>query len=83
MGEYRLPIRLILGGAVITGLSVWFFLTVRDKELEELHNVGFALLIAGLGAIVVGIVLWPRSKKKIVPPPSDEPTAPGSRASEG
>jgi hypothetical protein len=83
MGEYRLPVRLISAGALLTGMSVWILLTVTDKVLEEVRNLGFVLLIAGLGAIVTGVVLWPRTRKKTVPPPSEEPTAPDSRAIEG
>jgi hypothetical protein len=65
------------------GLGVWMFLTVTDKDLEEVRNLGFVLGIAGLGAIITGAVLWPRSKKKTVSPPNAEPTAPDSGAIEG
>jgi hypothetical protein len=82
MGKYRLPIRLLVAGALCIGLSVWFFLTITSEEMEELRNVGFALLLAGLVAFVTGIVLWPRSKQKTEPPSSDEPTTRDSGAIE-
>jgi hypothetical protein len=83
MGEYRLPIRLLVGGALITNMTVWFFLSMSDNELEVLRSLGFALLAVGVGAFVTGIVLWPRSKRKAVPPPSEEPTAPDRKKIEG
>jgi hypothetical protein len=64
-------------------MSVWLFLTITSKDLEELRYVSFAVFLAGLGAFVTGIVLWPRSKQKTAPPPSEEPPTPDSRGIKG
>jgi hypothetical protein len=82
MGEYRLPIRLLGAGVLCTGMGIWLFLSITSKDLEELRKLGFVFLLAGLGAFVTGIVLWPRSKRKNAPSPSEEPTAPDGKAIE-
>jgi hypothetical protein len=77
MDEYRLAIRLMIAGVLLTGMGVWALITLTGGALEEVRYLGFVLLIAGLAAIVVGVVLWPRSRKAM-PPPGEEPTPPDS-----
>jgi hypothetical protein len=66
MGEYRLPIRLLVGGVLMTGLGVAAF---TGPDLQEVRNLGIVLLIAGLGAFATGAVLWPRPRK--LPPEAE------------
>jgi hypothetical protein len=78
MGEYRLPIRLLIAGAVMLGMGVYGLLEPPIEGVPEVRNIIFALLIAGVLALVTGGVLWPRSKKKPDVPPGDEQSSPHS-----